>query len=203
MFITEVIPIDKKKRKVCLESGYTFPLYLSEIRRYRISEGQEISEKDLGEIQKILISRVKNRILFLIGDSDKSTSSIRNKIMRAGYPDEVVEEAIDWLTEKGYLNDERFARNYIESMKEYRGKSRREIILGLYTKGIDKDIIERTISEFEFDEYELIMRSIKKKNIDIENIAYLDMKSRSNLYQYLMRKGFSSDSINKFFSGNF
>lgn len=203
MVVTEVIPIDKKKRKVCLDSGYTFPLYISEIRRFKISENVELDMDKLSEIHTILVTRVKNRILYLLGDSDKSTYSVKSKMKMAGYPDDVVECAVDTLTEYGYLNDERFARNYIEYMRDYRGKSRREIYNNLLIKGISEDLIGQIISEYDFDEYTLVIKAIRKKNIDEKMICRLDIKKRNSLYRYLMRKGFDRNILNKFFHGNY
>lgn len=203
MIVTEISSIDSKKRRVRLDSGYTFPLYLSEIRRYKITENVELDEEKYSEIHSMLVSRVKNRILYLLGDSDKSTYTVRSKIISSGYPVDVVDCAIETLTEYGYLNDERFTRNYIEFMRDYRGKSRREIINNLHSKGISSDLIENIISEYDFDEYSLAVKALSKKHIDKNMIGQLDLKTRSSLYNFLIRKGFDRGVCNKIFKNNF
>lgn len=202
MIVTEISIIDSKKRRIRLDSGYVFPLYLSEIRKYKITKNVELDEEKYSEIHSMLISRVKNRILYLLGDSDKSTYAVRSKIISSGYPDDVVDCAIESLTEYGYLNDERFTRNYIESMRDYRGKSRREIINNLHSKGISSDLIETIISEYDFDEYSLAVKALRKKHIDENKIGQLDLKTRSSLYNFLMRKGFDRSVCNKIFNND-
>ena len=203
MIVTEISSIDSKKRRIRLDSGYAFPLYLSEVRRYKITENAELDEEQYSEIHSMLITRVKNRILFLLGDSDKSTYAVRSKIKSAGYPVDIIDCAIESLTEYGYLDDERFTRNYIESMRDYHGKSRREIINILRSKGISSDLIETVISEFDFDEYFLAVKALRKKHIDVNMIEQLDLKSRSSLYNFLIRKGFDRSVCNKIFNNSF
>ena len=203
MFVIEIRIMDNKKRKVCLDNGYTFPLYNSEIRKFNIVENYELDENTFSEIHSLLISRSVNRVLYLLGDCDKSTTSVRIKLKSGGYPDDVIECAVDKLTEYGYLDDERYTRNYIESMRDCKGKSRREIVNKLFQKGIAPDIIERVISEYEFDEYTLVIKALAKKNVDISEIGLMDIITRNNLYAYLMRKGFSTDVCNRIFHNDF
>ena len=210
MIVTEISSIDSKKRRIRLDSGYAFPLYLSEVRRYKITENAELDEEQYSEIHSMLITRVKNRILFLLGDSDKSTYAVRSKIKSAGYPDDIIDCAIESLTEYGYLDDERFTRNYIESMRDCHGKSRREIINILRSKGISSDLIEKEnfvlklkCGEFDFDEYFLAVKALRKKHIDVNMIEQLDLKSRSSLYNFLIRKGFDRSVCNKIFNNSF
>lgn len=44
----------------------------------------------------------------------------------AGYPDDIVDEVTELFTEYGYLDDKRYARNYISSMSVYMKKSKRQ-----------------------------------------------------------------------------
>lgn len=72
MTVKEVVPINSRKFKVIFEENYSIPLYKTEIRRYNIEAGRELEDSDMNEIHKTLISRIKNRILYLLEDSDKS-----------------------------------------------------------------------------------------------------------------------------------
>ena len=71
MTVKEVVPINSRKFKVIFEENYSIPLYKTEIRRYNIEAGRELEDSDMNEIHKTLISRIKNRILYLLEDSDK------------------------------------------------------------------------------------------------------------------------------------
>lgn len=107
MTVKEVVPINSRKFKVIFEENYSIPLYKTEIRRYNIEAGRELEDSDMNEIHKTLISRIKNRILYLLEDSDKSIHTIKSKMRFAGYPDDIVDEVTELFTEYGYLDDKR------------------------------------------------------------------------------------------------
>ena len=200
MIVTEIIPLDKKKRKICTDSGYMFPLYLSEIRKLHITEDSEISEHCLEEINDLLFKRVCNRMLFLLGDTDKSSYELKNKLASSGYPSEIIEKAITSLKEYGYVDDVRYARSYIELSVNNKGRSRIDIVNRLSAKGIPRNIIDEVMDEFEFDNTELIERALRKRGYSLSEVALSDYNTKAKLYRYLSGKGFSSADIGKVFS---
>lgn len=195
MIITAIVPIDNKRKRVCTDEGYTLPLYNSEIHHFKLEEGFELSENYISKIESLLISRVKNRILYLLETSDQSVGEVRNRLLRAGYPDTVIESAIEWMIEYGYLDDVRFTHNYIRSMKDYKGKSKRDIFYGLLNKGISRNIASDIIEEYEFCDEDNIYRLLRKKGVSKENINELDSKLRNKLYRYLVSKGYDSSLV--------
>ncbi len=112
MEITDIAPLDKKRRKVYIDGQYAFPLYVSELRKYNIEAGAVLEENVYDDICSLLMRRVRERILYLITDYDRSEQNIRQKISMAGYRGSFVDDAIDSLKEYGYIDDLRFARYY-------------------------------------------------------------------------------------------
>ena len=51
MIITDILPIDKKRSKVYIDEEYAFPLYLGEMRRYKIKVGEEITEEIIDYVE--------------------------------------------------------------------------------------------------------------------------------------------------------
>ena len=43
MQIEQIVPLDKKRSRVCLDNGMVFALYKGEIRALALQEGQEVS----------------------------------------------------------------------------------------------------------------------------------------------------------------
>ena len=197
-FITQIRAIDSRKKVVTIDYSYSFPLYNSELRRFRLVDNSDVEDKIFDQIRTILLSRVRSRIMYLLTDSDKSVNSIRIKMLRAHYPEDVVDSVINELLELGYLDDGRYAYNYANSMREYKHKSKRCIANELYAKGVSRQIIEETLAQFKDDDYELIAGAVKKKGYN--SVAGIDMASRNKLYRYLLCKGFSYESINSFFN---
>ena len=195
MEITDVAPLDKKRRKVYIDGQYAFPLYLSELRKYNIETGATLEESVYDDICSLLMRRVRERILYLIADYDRSEQNIRQKISMAGYRGSFVDDAIDSLKEYGYIDDLRFARYYAESMRDIKGRSAFAISRSLYEKGISRDVIDTVMGELDIDEDAQILKALSSKGYNEENIRQIDDKERQKLMSFLMRKGFSYDLI--------
>ena len=195
MEITDIAPLDKKRRKVYIDGQYAFPLYVSELRKYNIEAGAVLEENVYDDICSLLMRRVRERILYLISDYDRSEQNIRQKISMAGYRGSFVDDAIDSLKEYGYIDDLRFARYYAESMRDTKGRSAFAISRSLYEKGISRDVIDTVMGELDIDEDAQILKALSSKGYNEENIRQIDDKERQNLISSLMRKGFSYDLI--------
>ena len=77
MKIITIIELDKKKKKIVLENGECFALYCGEIRKYRLEEGIELEDTVYREIvDYVLTKRAKERLLYLLKDSDKTEKSL-------------------------------------------------------------------------------------------------------------------------------
>ena len=82
----------------------------------------------------------------------------------------MVEEAIDMLTNQGYLNDSNYAKSYVNHQMIVSYKGPYKIIRELKEKKISdsvkelrKQLVEREAVLYSFDEYEKIRN--KKKNV--------------------------------------
>mgnify|MGYP000543190175 FL=1 len=195
MEITDIAPLDKKRRKVYIDGQYAFPLYVSELRKYNIEAGAVLEENVYDDICSLLMRRVRERILYLITDYDRSEQNIRQKISMAGYRGSFVDDAIDSLKEYGYIDDLRFARYYAESMRDTKGRSAFAISRSLYEKGISRDVIDTVMGELDIDEDAQILKALSSKGYNEENIRQIDDKERQKLISSLLRKGFSYDLI--------
>ena len=195
MEITEIAPLDKRRRRVYIDGEYAFPLYLSELGKYRIETGNMISEETYEEIYRVLTNRVKERILYLIGDMDRSERDIRQKLRNSGYCGDFVNDAIDRLKEYGYIDDVRYARCYALSMRDNRGKSGYAISQALYEKGIDKTIISQIMDEIIVNDDEQLIRALSKKGYTPETLREADDSEKRKIFQYLLRKGFSAGVV--------
>ena len=196
MVVTEVLPLDKKRRKVYVDNEYAFPLYLSEIRRLHIEPGNVIEREVADLIRDVLNKRIRERIFYLLDSSPRTEYEIRNKLIQSGYTENYFQPVISKIKEYGYIDDLAYARMYVESLKEGKKYSKRVIEGKLYQKGIAKDIVEVVFEETTFDETEQIRCILAKKRIDEDNYSQMDYNSKRKLYAYLMSKGFSTTCIN-------
>lgn len=139
------------------------------------------------------LKRAKHRALYLLERCDRTEQELRTKLSR-NYEPEIVEAAIRYVKEYEYIDDKRYAVNYLKSRGQI--KSRRQIEQELlYKKGISRDVLEEACQETEpQDESLLIRRWMEKKHYSPEEAT---QEEQRRLYLFLMRRGFRSEDILK------
>ena len=178
LIVTSIKELTKKRRLVYINYEPAFALYAAELRKF------------------VLSKRATVRAMALLKNKDYTRKGLEDKLRDGYYPDMCIDYALEYVTRFGYINDERFAENYVNFKAG--NKPRRQIELKLKQKGVDADIISRVCDEFYEDnsdiELEQAKAFVEKKHIDIENADYKELqKVKAALY----RKGFSMDIINK------
>ena len=163
--------------------------------RYHLKEGAELSEKDYQEIrQTIVLKRAKLRAMHLLTDMDRTEYQLRNKLIMGGYPEDIVEQALEYVKSFGYINDREYARRFAESRKGT--KSRRELHALLSGKGLDSLLIEEVLEECcsGEDTEAAIQNLLRRKRFDPEDST---VKERQKMYAFLARKGFRYEDISR------
>ena len=100
--------------------------------------------------------------------------------------------AIEYVRSYGYIDDARYASNFIRLKKQQ--KSKRALEFELQNKGIPRDIIQQCMEE-EFayeDETEAIKKLIRKK---CNNVTDVDDVKVQKIIASICRKGFSFEKI--------
>jgi regulatory protein len=194
---TQIICVEhlqKGKYKVCLDSGECYTLYRSEIKSLGLREGDILTEENHEKLLYDMIGkRAKKRALHLLEQMDRTESQLREKLLAAGYPKECIEEAILYLYQYHYLDDLRYARNFIRYRQDK--LSRLQLKQKLMAKGISKEHIEIALEEeFSADETSQIATLLEKKHYQGEG---KDTAQFRKTYQYLLRRGFLSGDILK------
>jgi regulatory protein len=107
--------------------------------------------------------------------------------IQPGVSTEITKRVFDRLVEKGYIDDERFARYWVENRSVSRGVSRRKLSAELHKKGVASELINQVLAETDRTDNEEIQKIIAKKRS-----RYPD---DDKLIAYLARQGFSYDDI--------
>ena len=77
----------------------------------------------------------------------RSVSEVRRRLGGAGYRSDLVEGAIVRMTELGMLDDEAFARAWVESRDRSRPRGERAIRAELGLKGVDRVTVDLVLAE--------------------------------------------------------
>ena len=193
MIITRVEPLTKTKFRIYIDGEPVFVLYRGELKRFNIAEEEEISEQTVEKINKdVLLKRAKLRAMHLLEDMDRTEKALRDKLRQGGYPESVIDGAVKYVSSFGYLNDVRFAENFVLSRKD--SKSRREIQALLAQKGVPADTAQAVLEQIygEDGEQASIRQILRKKRMDPERA---DEQTLRKIYGYLARKGYRYEDI--------
>ena len=112
--VTDIIEINKKKRKICINYDFTFALYCGEIRKYGIKKEEVLDNEDFDEIINVLLpKRAKIRAMNLLKSRDMTEHALSMKLRDSYYPEGTIHSAVDYVKSYGYIDDRRYAENYI------------------------------------------------------------------------------------------
>ena len=195
MRVTKVDPVTKTKFRVEIDEEFAFVLYKGELKRFGIAKEAEITGEVYDQIRnEVVLKRAKLRALHLLTDMARTEKELKEKLRLSQYPEDITERAMEYVRSFGYLNDDEYAKSYIESRKG--SKSRKELLAVLLKKGLSFEQIERAfeVCYEEEGESEAIRKLIIKRHIDIPHASEEELYK---LYGYLARKGFCYEEIRK------
>lgn len=193
MIVTNLEEGYRKLTKVYVDEEYVFSLYQNELKRYKISVGEELTE---GAFQTILeetvLRRGKMKALNLLQRMDYTEGEIRSRLRQQGYTDSIIDRVIAYINSYHYLNDERYTVNYINTKKST--KSIRQLKMELKKKGVDDEIIARQMEKIDLSDEEALKKAIQKK---VKDTSVLTYEEKQKVAQGLFRKGFSERDIRR------
>ncbi|TAH72171.1 MAG: hypothetical protein EWM47_03875 [Anaerolineaceae bacterium] len=205
MIITDIVETNigsaKKKTayKVYIDYDYAFLLYKQDIKAYQIEIGSEINSELYDKIiEETVYRRAKQKSLAILKHMDRTERELYKKLKDAYYTDIITSRTIEYLKGYNYIDDRRYASNYIRIKKNTMSKL--SIKTKLIQKGINKEILEKIIAiEYDVDDYNTdpeilaINKAIHKKHYDIKDLSW---DEKQKLIASLYRKGFDLDKIN-------
>jgi len=80
-----------------------------------------------------------------------SSNAVFDKLIEKGYSEQESAEAVEWLTELGYLNDAAYAADVIRAQRA-KGYGPKRILLYLQTRGISREMAEEALDDAFGDE---------------------------------------------------
>ncbi len=137
----------------------------------------------------------KTKVLKYIMFKKRTEYEVRNKFATA-IDDNMLDDIIDYLKEAKYIDDDEYIKRLVDEYMNLKNLSIKEIEYKLITKGINKNIIEDYMYENkeQLEEYEIN----SAKNIIIKKSNIMEQE---DIKQYLLKKGYKYENINKALEG--
>jgi regulatory protein len=128
------------------------------------------------------------RAFKLLSLRDHSRRELRDKLLRKGFSVSAVEKSIEQLEELNYLDDHEFGKDFIRYCQVVRKLGISAIRAELAGKGITGQTADEVLKTYS-PELEM------KTAFEIAHKKFENNKTKEQVYQYLRRKGYSSDTI--------
>lgn len=187
------ISFEKKKFLVSFDSGEEIKISEDTLVNFGLYKGQEVEEEF---VENLKFEDEKSEALLLsykFLQRNKTKHQLvdylyKNKIQR-----DIIDIVLPILEEKKYLNDEDYARRYLSDALNIRKYGKIKTRYMLMSKGIDKNIIEKVMENYDYElEYMNALELIEKRISKDES----DPKKINSAKNYLQGRGFEYEIIN-------
>jgi regulatory protein len=139
---------------------------------------------------------IKQSAFNLLARRLHSTSELRTKLRQKYHHPEFIEEIINHLSENKYLDDEKFAAEFIEEKNKAKLWGNYKIKTELKRRGINNSIIgDEFIDDHLKNSSETLRMAAEKKLRILQNRNLPDDKLKQKLITYLLGKGYNYDDI--------
>ncbi|MDI6776621.1 MAG: regulatory protein RecX [Syntrophales bacterium] len=137
----------------------------------------------------LLLERAREKAFRFLSIRARSRKELRARLKEKGFDNPVVDRVLDYLLERGYLDDASFARQWARNLAVNRLLGNRRIEMSLREKGIPSELIGEAVAgaREEISEREAIGKLIGKKGKDRK---VTDPKELRRLGRSLVGKGF-------------
>lgn len=181
---------NKNRVNVYLDGKFAFGLAKLEAARLRI--GQELDEAALARLRAAdNHEQVHERALRLIARRPRSETEVRDNLKKHGVLPELIEVEIARLRESGLLNDDAFAKLWVENRAAFRPRSKRALQVELKRKGVPAAAMKAALAEV--NEADAAYRLATQR---ARRLATLPREEfRRKLANFLARRGFNYDTV--------
>lgn len=179
---------------VYIDDGLAFEVDQETLIKMNLKEGQTIdanTEREIRYFSERAQARVK--ALRLLAVRSRSISEMKQRLTMAGFSQEVIDDAVQWLVSLNYLDDVRFAEEFVRTQTRLRPMGRRRLHAELKARGVLNEAIQKAVDSLEEDEVHIAKEAARKGWARYKKLP--SEKARRRLMGYLQRRGFDYSTI--------
>jgi regulatory protein len=181
---------------VTTEDEQEFVLTPEIVLKYSIAPRKEFTDEEFIQIlEEDALRQAKDQALRYLSIRPHSRQELFRKMREKGYRKPVIEQVLADLERLDLVNDEQFARLFIQNELRLRPAGRALLKQKLLSRGIPQPLCDRLLSELfpESLELEFVHRLAEKFLKHKEHLP--PTKRREKLVRYLQSKGFHWEQI--------
>ena len=180
--------VTKKGRiNVSADGEYLFTVPASIWYRSPLSSKTEADAEELEDLKaEGFFADAEEKAMRLLSLRAHSEGELRRKLART-VPGETADAVIEELREKGYLDDEAFARDLAEELFRRKAYGPERIRMELLNRGISAAVVTKTLESLDIDKNTGIINSIRKMHLP----ETLTKKEADKVIRRLLNAGYS------------
>ncbi|RMF65794.1 MAG: hypothetical protein D6743_07450 [Calditrichaeota bacterium] len=187
---------NRNKASIFLDGEYAFSLGVDIVSRHGLKAGETLPAPRLALLQREEERRqIKERAYRYLSYRAHSEKELQQKLERSGFGQEPIAEVLAELKANRLLNDDEFARSFARSKLAKKPMGERRLRQELWKKGVDKEIIDATVSEIYADADQLeLARTLVARTAP--RYKHLEPQRRARrVRDLLLRQGFSWEIV--------
>lgn len=187
------ISFDNKKFYILFDNGEKVEISEETLVEFGLYKGQEVEDEIIDKLKfedeksSALLSSYK----FL--QRNKTEKQLIDYLFKNKVRREIMDIIIPILNEKKYLNDEDYAKRYLYDAMNINRYGKIKIIYMLRSKGIKNDIIEKVMTDYDYELEYLNAEELLRKKLERNE---KDSKKINSAKKYLQGRGFEFEIIN-------
>lgn len=189
----EIQKRNNERVNIYIDDEYAFATFIDIVYKEGLSKGQEVNKEKYDDIiKKENKQKCKNTALRIIERAYKTEKEMRKRLSEKGYEQEEIDEAVNFLKEYKFIDDDSYVKLYIkEKIKSYGSQ---KIKYSLINKGISKEVIEEELSNIESEEMkETALCLAEKKYKNLSKSEKDKFKLYNKICRYLISRGYEYD----------
>lgn len=194
--ITAIRDATRDPERVLIDIDGRFAFAISRLlaAEHHLQVGLTLTETDLATLLAAgEVARATDSALRFLAYRPRSTREVTDRLRQRGYSDQAIDAAIEKLRGWRYLDDQEFARFWVENRLENRPAGSRRLRQELRLKGVDGKLVDQAIDETEVDELPAAIELARKR---VERLRGLDpIVQRRRLAGFLQRRGYGWDIV--------
>lgn len=188
--ITAIEPQQKNPQRVNIYLDGEFAFGLAKIVAAWLRVGQELDEAKIASLKaEDERETAYQKALHFLSYRPRSSAEVRQNLTRRGVAPALVEATIARLQANGLLDDDQFARLWVENRRAFRPRSHAALKMELRKKGLDEQAIQSALEAEAQDEEQLVRLAARKQARRYAGLAWPEF--RRKLGGFLARRGFS------------
>lgn len=191
--ITAIEPQQKNPQRVNVYLDGVFAFGVARITAGWLTVGQELGEEKVA----FLLAEDANetayqKALHYLSYRPRSSSEVSQNLVKRGVPEALVQETVNRLQRAGLVNDQEFARAWVENRNTFQPRSKLALRVELRHKGLSDEVIN-TVLDKQVDEQALAFEAARKYAHRLAGLEWVEF--RKKLSGFLARRGFSYTTL--------